>query len=160
MPGSTITLTFQTQTLLNIIMIVGAIVLVCAVAVFLFEAMRHLVHLLFWPRGGDLTRDQIKKRWTQVEAYDASSEAISYRMAVIEADKLLDEVLRSMGMPGASLGERLTFAQKKYFRLRQVWWAHKVRNQLVHEDGFDLKRSQAHAAVKGFRDALRELGAM
>ncbi len=159
MPGSTLTVTIQTQTLLNVIMVVGAIVLACAVGMFAFEAVRRLFHLLVWPRGA-FTREQIKKRWSQIEALQATPDRTSERMAVIEADKLLDEVLRSMGMPGKSMGERLTFAQHKYFRLRQVWWAHKVRNQLVHEDSFELKRAQSRAAVKSFREALRELGAM
>jgi len=41
-----------------------------------------------------------------------------------------------------------------------VWYAHKLRNRLVHEPNVRLKKSEAQMALTGFRQALRDLGAL
>jgi hypothetical protein len=82
------------------------------------------------------------------------------KLAVIEADKLLDSALKSLAMPGMTLGERLKFAQYKYPELRDVWFAHKIRNQLAHEASFHLDAGMARSALKAFRRALERLGAL
>ena len=160
MPGDTLTLTIQTQTLLRIVMGVGAAVLVVAVCWFVYEAVRRLIHLLTWSRNSRLSREAVKKRWKGVEAVLSKDDPVHWRMAIVEADKLFDDVLQSLGMPGKTFAERLKFAQHKYFRLRQLWWAHKLRNQLVHDDNVSLRRSQVRAVVGSYRDALKELGAI
>ncbi|HEX9664769.1 MAG TPA: hypothetical protein VGA49_03000, partial [Patescibacteria group bacterium] len=83
---------------------------------------------------------------------------MSYKLAVMEADKLFDHVLKKMYFPGSTLGERLKAACYKYDKLREIWWAHKVRNQIVHEATYDLNYKTAQGALKTFKKGLEELG--
>jgi hypothetical protein len=78
----------------------------------------------------------------------------------MEADKLLDHVLKSMSFPGETMAERLKLAEYKYASLRQVWPAHKLRNQLVHDPAFDMSVRQAKFALKEFKDALKVLNVL
>ncbi len=78
-------------------------------------------------------------------------------MAIVEADKLLDSSLKSMTIPGETLGERLKFASYKYPELRKVWFAHKLRNQLVHEASFEISVGQAKSALHEYKKALKVL---
>jgi hypothetical protein len=41
-----------------------------------------------------------------------------------------------------------------------VWMAHKLRNKLVHEDYNKLKENDVKDALIGFRQALKDLGAL
>jgi hypothetical protein len=104
--------------------------------------------------------DSFRRAWTEVEAILNGQGEVSRKLAVLEADKLLDRALKSMTMPGATLGERLKFAAYKYPEIRSVWWAHRLRNQLAHEPNSHLDRGLAVKAVREFKRALTRIGAL
>lgn len=85
---------------------------------------------------------------------------LSYNAVVIEADKLLDKALMELGVPGKTMGERLKRSGAKFTQLNSVWYAHKLRNQIAHERGFQLDYHQARHALSTFRQALKDLGAI
>ncbi|KPJ85493.1 hypothetical protein AMJ57_02830 [Parcubacteria bacterium SG8_24] len=105
-------------------------------------------------------RDTMRRRWVEIEDLMRQPGEMPPRMAVLEADKLLDYALKSLAMPGETLGERLKFAQYRYPQLKEVWWAHKIRNRLAHESTFRLERRLARRALRTFRKALETLGAI
>jgi len=107
-----------------------------------------------------IDKKEIKKRWQEIEELLNKSSEMSYKLAVMEADKLLDHILKSMFFSGSTLGERLKVACYKYEKLRAVWWAHKVRNQLVHETNYHLNYSEAKKAINIFKKGFEELGVM
>jgi hypothetical protein len=111
-------------------------------------------------REYDLDKEGIKKRWQEIEAMLGQPGEMNYKLAVMEADKLLDFVLKSMSMSGSDMGQRIRFASFRFRGLRKVWWAHLLRNQLVHEATFSLDHGTARRAIKTFEKALRELGAL
>ena len=78
---------------------------------------------------------------------------------VIDADKLLDEALKRKGYKGKTMGERLVAAQRALSNNDGVWYAHKLRNRLVHEPNVRLRRSEAKNALAGIKQGLRDLGA-
>jgi len=112
------------------------------------------------PELEGLDRQGIKRRWEEIEVMLSKKGDMTDKVAILEADKLLDHVLKAMAMPGNSLGERLKAASYKYSKLEKVWWAHKVRNQLVHEASFKVNHKTARAVVGTFEKALKELGVL
>jgi hypothetical protein len=119
------------------------------------------LRMLFARRGFDeRDRDETRRRWREVEQMTQQPGEMGRKMAVLEADKLLDQALKSLSMPGATLGERLKFAAYKYPDLREVWWAHRVRNQLAHEATSHLDAAVARRAIAQFKRALERLGAL
>lgn len=55
---------------------------------------------------------------------------------LIALDKLLDSILKSKGVKGETLGERLKKSRKEFKNSKDysfVWNAHKLRNRIVHE---------------------------
>jgi hypothetical protein len=81
-------------------------------------------------------------------------------LAVIDADKLLDEALKKKHFKGKTMGERLVSAQRTLSDNDGTWYAHKLRNRLVHEPNIRIKKREAQAALAGFKKALRDLGAL
>lgn len=138
----------------------GPAVAFAAVAWFVYAGVGRLRNL-FARRGFD-ERDRLatRRRWAEVEAMTRQPGALGRKMAVIEADTLLDQALKSISMPGATLGERLKFAAYKYPDLREVWWAHRLRNQLAHEAEAHLDEGMARKALSQFKRALERLGAL
>jgi hypothetical protein len=139
--------------------VIGGMLAAIAFIFLIYRAYKGIA-TFFKSREYDLDKSGIKKRWQEIESMLDRPGEMNYKLAVMEADKLFDYVLKSMSMAGKDMGERIRFASFKYSRLRKVWWAHVLRNQLVHEATFSLDHSTAKRAIKTFRHALEELGAL
>lgn len=111
------------------------------------------------PEMFGMTREQVAARWAQVRQTSKQG-MMGAKLAVMEADTLLDSGLKSMTMPGETLGERLKVACYKYPKLRNVWWAHKLRNQLAHDVSFQIGARQAEQALDEFEKALKTLNVL
>lgn len=99
-----------------------------------------------------------QERWMELLSRVRTPEGMV--LAVIDADKLLDEALRSRHYKGKTTGERLVAAQRVISDNDAVWYAHKLRNRLVHEPNIRLKKREAQTALAGFRSCLKDLGAL
>ncbi len=96
-------------------------------------------------------------RWEQVLKLIDSDNESEWKLAILEADKLLDEMVAGMGYLGANLGERLKVIEPSDFTtLQQAWEAHKVRNRLAHEHGFRLTHREAKRVIELFGAVFRE----
>lgn len=111
------------------------------------------------PEMYGLSRAEIQKRWATLKQTSQQGN-MGAKLAIMEADMLLDSALKSMSMSGTTLGERLKFATYKYPKLNGVWWAHKLRNQLVHEASFNLSSNEARRALDEFESALKILNVL
>jgi len=114
-----------------------------------------------WWIGRKLPKDILsiaRQHWQEIEKIMNDDSVIHYKMAIIEADNLLDEILKSHYFPGNTTGERLTAAGYKYPNVRKVWWAHKLRNQVVHESSFTIDKSTTKQALRVFKRVFGELG--
>src|SRR5574340_135401 len=75
--------------------------------IFLIYRAYKAVSTFFKSREYDLDKNGIKKRWQEIEAMLAGPGEMNYKIAVMEADKLFDFVLKSMSMSGKDMGERI-----------------------------------------------------
>ncbi len=104
--------------------------------------------------------EEYQTRWLKIENSLERDDTRSYQMTVMEADKLLDHALREMNLPGNTMGERMKKVDDKFTNANHVWWAHKLRNQLAHEQDFNIDYNEASRALNAFRQALKDLGAI
>ncbi|MDD5043136.1 MAG: hypothetical protein PHD51_00495 [Patescibacteria group bacterium] len=138
--------------------IIGAIVFILFCYLAYKNIQRYFNRLRFGREG--LSHEKIAARWKEIETLAGQMGEMSAKIAVMEADKLLDDVFRMLYLPGSTMGERLKFASYKYPKIKDVWFAHKIRNQLAHESSFHLDHRTADRALKEFRKALEVLGAL
>lgn len=104
-----------------------------------------------------MNRKKMTASFNEAKALAKSGSAAGRKLAVIEADKLLDHALKSLGVPGETMADRLKVAQYQHPKLQDVWTAHKWRNQLVHEAHFSLSERQTEQAMRDFEAALRSI---
>lgn len=83
-----------------------------------------------------------------------------WKLAIIEADIILDEELKGAGYGGTSLGERLrSISPSQLNSLDDAWQAHKVRNQIAHGGAdFILTKRLAEDTIKQYIRVFNELG--
>ena len=122
-----------------------------------------LIFVAIWLTGHHAHHFDVEQYQTDFLSIENSLQKenpMSCNMCVIEADKLLDKALMEMGVPGKTMGERLKRSGDKFTELNKVWYSHKLRNQIAHERGFQLKYTQARHALSNYRQALKDLGAI
>lgn len=128
-------------------------------AYFLISALLLLAALevfLVWRRRRKLTKRDlslVSKEWESIRSKIEKEP----KHALIEADKLLDFVLKKRGFHG-SLSEKLKTAEKFFSNIDDVWTAHKLRNRAVHEIGFDVMEQEIRKALSSYKKALWDLG--
>jgi len=105
-----------------------------------------------------LNKEYFQTRWFELLMRVKTPEGMV--LAVIDADKLLDEALKKKNFKGKTMGERLVSAQRSLTDNDAVWYAHKLRNRLVHEPDVKLKKNEAQNALAGFKKGLMDLGAL
>lgn len=105
-----------------------------------------------------LNKQYFDNQWSQLLSRVKTDDGMV--LAVIDADKLLDEALKKRHFKGKTMGERLVSAQRSISDNDAVWYAHKLRNRLVHEPNVRLKKKEAQTALAGFRLGLKDLGAL
>jgi hypothetical protein len=111
---------------------------------------------------GHIDPAETRARWDTIMA-TASTGASGLKSAINDADKLFDFVMQQLGFSGHTMGDRLKSGRSRfanYSTYDAVWRAHKLRNSLAHDFGFDLVVSQAKEALADFERGLRELGAL
>ena len=108
-----------------------------------------------------LTPGKLRKKWQVIERRLNRRGESNYKMAVIEADKLLDNLLERAGYAGKSLGDRLKrLTSAQFSNLDALWQAHKLRNDIVHNIETEVEFHQARQAVSAVKKALEELEAI
>lgn len=110
-------------------------------------------------KRGHVDKAMIEGRWNTIKLTSETG-GNGLRSAISEADKLLDHVMREMGFGGETMAERLKQAERKLSNRNAVWQAHKLRNSMVHDIGFDLVPSMAKDALRAYERALKDLGAL
>ena len=101
-------------------------------------------------------------RFADIEKHIASDNPNDWKLAIIEADIVLDEALKKLGYNGVSLGERLkSITPSQLTCLDDAWQAHKIRNQIAHGGAdFVLTKRLAEETIKRYRRVFTELGAV
>jgi len=103
-------------------------------------------------------RELIHKKWSKLLERIRSGDERDLRLAIIEADSLVDEVLKEHGHPGNDMGERMKSIHPDEFKnINELWEAHKIRNRLAHEADFHLPIPEYKKIIEIYHGVLEEL---
>jgi hypothetical protein len=135
------------------IILLFAMVLVIGVILFAFISFGK-------NRGKVLNVERYRTRWMEIEQSIIRDNEASYHMAILNADKLVDQALRDRGFSGQTMGERLKATRGKLSHREDMWTAHKLRNRIAHEEGVRVNYNQARRSLNAFKHTLKDLGAI
>lgn len=98
------------------------------------------------------------EKWEKVIKYANSENESDWRLAIIEADVMLEELLHASGYVGESVGDILKSIDKSEFlTIEDAWNAHRVRNAIAHSGGdFKLSERETKRVVALFENVFRE----
>jgi len=98
-------------------------------------------------------------KWHYILSLLESANDSDWRVAIIEADSLMDDFLKEKGFSGNTTSELLEGARGSgYKSLNEVWEAHLVRNRIAHEGvNFSLSQIEARKLIKQYQNFFEEL---
>jgi hypothetical protein len=148
----------------------GVTIVVLAVSgiVYSFTKMKKIVleeQELYAPKKPSETTEIISpknEKWERIIGHVNSANAADWRLAIIEADIMLEDVLRAAGYHGDSLGEMLKAVEKgDFLTIEAAWEAHKVRNQIAHQGAeFNLNEREAKHVIGLYESVFKEFKAI
>ena len=98
------------------------------------------------------------KEWAKIQKRVETGKEDELKLALIEAETLLDEALKNAGFNGENILERLKQTDINVLpNLNQVLEVHKIRNSIVFDADFKLSPETAKAALEIYRQALTDL---
>lgn len=97
-------------------------------------------------------------RWERILEHIESDRESEWRLAIIEADVMLDEMMSAMGYTHDTLGEKLKAVERSDFTtIDKAWDAHKMRNKIAHEgSSFRLSQREAILTLQNYKEVFEE----
>jgi hypothetical protein len=168
---------FNTTTL-NTLYVILSFLAIFFIAVIIYSSIRmfevrakehaHLHHEIEEYRHNQAMREEKNRgqgifkneKWRRVLDYLFSNNPNDWKLAVIEADLILLDLLTQLGFKGDSLGDKLKNADPKTFRyISSAWEAHNVRNKIAHEGSiFELSLHEAKRVIAIYEQIFVEFG--
>ncbi len=101
---------------------------------------------------------QETKKWQKIMEHVSSANPSDWRLCILEADVLLDQLLSSLGYEGDGIAEKLKKAKRSDFStLDSAWEAHKIRNAIAHEGSdFAINQQEARRVINLFQSVFLE----
>lgn len=130
------------------------------IAILIVGVMVIVAMMLTKKREHRFDKEAYQTRFLQIENKLRKENTATYTNAVMNGDKLLDKALTEMGVAGNTMGERMKRCGGKFSDVNAVWRAHKLRNAIAHEDDLEITYGQAASALKIYKQALKDIGAI
>lgn len=148
-------------------------IVICYAIVRLFEIRtkehKHLHHEIaeyahnkaeYEKRLHEIVGGSKNERWGKTLNYLFSQHSSDWKLAIIEADSMLEGLMNQLGFKGESLGDKLKSANQDNFSgLTTAWEVHTIRNRIAHEGlAFELSQHEAKRIVALYEQIFHGYG--
>ena len=95
--------------------------------------------------------------WEKIVKLIGSDNPNDWKLAILEADKVLEMVVNTFSVPGDNMGDKMKNIERGDFQnLEEAWQAHKVRNRIAHEQNFHISQREVRVAIDNYEKVFRE----
>lgn len=102
---------------------------------------------------------ETSKQWNRIKKRIESGAESDYKLAIIDADDFLGEVLDNRGYDGKNFEESIKKAGKLIAPiLDDVLKAHETRNSIVYNPDYKLSAEEAKKVLDTYESAVRNIG--
>ena len=115
-----------------------------------FESFSHTV------AARDVPKTQL--RWDRILQQISSDDEQNWRLAILEGDIMLNELLDVLGYRGETMADKMRQVERGSFNTIDIAWeAHRVRNRVAHEGThLSLNQREAQRVVGLYEQIFRE----
>ncbi|MFA6094380.1 MAG: hypothetical protein WC757_00620 [Candidatus Paceibacterota bacterium] len=135
-----------------------------AIVFFKTDKIGHAEHEKYYPTDSnnsliEMTSKTVKnQKWENILLHVSSDKQNDWKIAILEADIMLGDMLERMGYRGEGIGDMLKSIEKSDFTtLDSAWEAHKIRNMIAHEgQDFILTEREARRVIELYKAVFNE----
>ncbi|HUO50125.1 MAG TPA: hypothetical protein VMU25_00955 [Candidatus Paceibacterota bacterium] len=104
----------------------------------------------------DVPRTQL--RWNRLMEEATTPDDRRWRIAILEADIMLNELLDLLGYKGETMGDKMKQVERADFHtIDLAWEAHRTRNRIAHEgDAHLLNEREVRRVMSSYEQVFRE----
>lgn len=139
-------------------LLLGALIIYCALRIMqvrrherdVWHAVSHTV------AAQDIPKTQL--RWNRVLEQSHSEDERGWRLAILEADIMLSELLDVLGYRGETMADKMKMVDRTRFHtIDLAWEAHSVRNQIAHQGSHKkLDSREARRTIMLYEKVFKE----
>ena len=108
---------------------------------------------------GDVGKYRLLKVWKNVIRRMKTNNPSNWKIAIMEADQLMDEVIKSSGYRAATIDERYKQVEPEVFpMIDQLREAHQIRNRIMREPDFAITKDESLRVLRIYQQAFKENG--
>lgn len=139
--------------IISVILGIGVIYLLIKINFFSIQK-ENLIQALF-EKTIVLPKRKINKKWLEILKHIESK---NYKLAIIDCNKLLEDILKKMAIKGENMAEKLSKINKEQLStIEELKQAHKIRNQIVHNVDYQLSEKTALKVIDIYKKTFQEL---
>lgn len=98
---------------------------------------------------------KIKESWIKIKKRLESDNEAEYKVAIIEADLVIDDLIKRIGYKGDNMAERLAnIPEGQLNESEMIKEAHEIRNRIIHEDDLVVDREFATEVLLKYEHLL------
>jgi len=121
---------------------------------------QHKRHEHFSLSRKNVSKNSRLEHWNTIVSMFQSQDETSWRMAIIDADAMLEDLITQIGFTGQTFGEKLKKMQQENIPwVQSVWDVHLLRNKLAHEGSrYLLSDREAYRVFKIYESIFQKTG--
>lgn len=105
-----------------------------------------------------IPEEKLKKQWRKIQKNVDSKNPNSQKLAILNADKILDHILEMAGYDGENLKERLEkMNDGQIENIEELKKAHKVKDMIVDDPKYVVSQDEAKEIINHYETALHSL---
>ncbi len=139
-------------------LLLAALIIYCSIRIFQVRQMerRRFAATQRTVAAHDVPKTQL--RWNRVLEETHSEDPKSWRLAILEADIMLNELLDTLGYRGETMADKMRAVDRANFNtIDFAWDAHKVRNSIAHRgSAHELNSREVRRVISLYERIFRE----
>jgi hypothetical protein len=97
----------------------------------------------------------LQVKWEKIRKRMKSKNESDYKVSIIEADNIIDDLIKRMGYKGENMTERLDGINPgQVENIEDLKKAHEIRNRIIHDESFKLNKEEAEKTLSYFEEFL------
>lgn len=118
--------------------------------------VRQILYGMNLPPEITTKKAKMKARWDKIKKRLESGNEADYKVAIIEADSVIDDLIRRIGYKGENMMERINnIPIGQLDKVDEIKEAHEIRNRVIHEEKFRVNRKTAEEVFTKYEHFLR-----
>ncbi len=101
---------------------------------------------------------KMRKQWMKIENRISDIDLIQNKLAILEADTLVDRVLQEIGYSGKNMTERLEKANEAQIeQIDDLREAHHIRNNIIQDKNIVINSDKVKEVLQKYKGFLEQL---